>query len=317
MSAAAVMPVPEAVLVAEGLSRRYGRREVVHAIELALTPGSVLGLVGANGAGKSTLIGMLAGHVRPSAGRVRFTGGARRSGDLGVLPQGARLPTEDTPLRFMTFVARLQRLDDPAARARAMLDALGLRVDDRRRIRALSEGERKLVAVGQAFLGDPPVVLLDEPTSALDPWGRRRLRVLVRRRRDAGGSILIASHNLGELEHLADEVAIMAGGRLLARGSVGTMMPTGLEIRIELARGQLPEAEIRAVRGIANLDVDAAGGGRELVVTVSEVALAESVVAEVVRVLERHQIAVRRIVRVPELEQILTELVASKEREEG
>src|SRR5262245_55722648 len=195
-----------ALVVGRSISRRFGRRTALTDVDVTLSPGRAVGLLGPNGAGKSTLLSILAGHLRPSSGQVRWSVGAagRLRGWLGMLPQGALLPKSETPRSFLRHLARVQHAADPDTAAADVLDAIELADRADMRMRALSEGERKLVAIGQAFLGSPAVVLLDEPTSALDPWGRQRLRALVRARREAGGVIVLASHNLGEAEQLCD-----------------------------------------------------------------------------------------------------------------
>ena len=265
---------------------------------------------------------MLAGYVHPTAGRVDLADRAGRRGTIGVLPQGARVPAGDTPLGFLTFLARLQRLGrsshSPAEIAEgAMLVTVGLTAEAQTPMRNLSEGQRKLVAIAQAVLGSPRAVLLDEPTSALDPWGRRRLRAMVREQRDAGAAILIASHNLSEVEELCDQIAIIAEGRLLAHGPLGALVPKGIAVRFELASGVVPAVELRLVAGLSSLAVEE--GGRSFSVEATGTTAMESaVVASGARgVLARCGATVRRIVRGPELEQILTELVGRSERSRG
>jgi ABC-2 type transport system ATP-binding protein len=223
VSVAEALVDTEPRVVAERLERRYGRRTVVRDLNLRLVPGSVMGLVGPNGAGKTTLLSMLAGFIRPSSGTIAWSE-PRSCGDVGVLPQSAGLHPDETPERFLTFAARLQGLPAPAEAARAMLSDLGLSGQVRRRARTLSPGEQRLVAIGQAFLGDPKVILLDEPTEALDPWGRVRLRRMVRAHQQRGAAILIASHNLVEVERMCDVVAVMADGRLITCGPLATLV---------------------------------------------------------------------------------------------
>jgi ABC-2 type transport system ATP-binding protein len=314
---------PDAPLLsARAIGRRFGGRQVLDDVDVTLRPGCVVGLVGPNGAGKSTLLAILAGLLRPTGGLVTWHAeGAhgRFRGWLGMLPQGAPLPRSETPLRLLTHLARLQREADPLASAAEVLDAVGL--GDRRastRMRALSEGERKLVAIGQAFLGAPRVVLLDEPTSALDPWGRQRLRALIRTRRDAGGAVLLASHNLVETEQLCDEALVMVDGRLEAAGALSTLLHTPHEARIELGPSdRVPVDAIRAalVGAGADFDVEA----RVLTLRATEPKSpglpdwqAEQACGVALRLLADAHVEVRRVVYGRSLERALTALVTAK-----
>ena len=151
-------------------------------------------------------------------------------------------------------------------------------------------------------------MLLDEPTSALDPWGRQRLRVLVRERQAAGASILIASHNLSEIDRLCDELAVIAEGRIIARGPIGALMPAGLTVRFDLRAGGVPTDVVGRVAGVASVEVDAAQAS--FVITVKDRLAVDRVISGVLAVLAGEGAEVRRIVRGPELEQVLTELVS-------
>jgi len=309
--ATAVCAGPEPVLTATRVSRRYGRRTVIRLVDLELRPATVVGLVGANGAGKSTLLGLLAGHVRPSAGIVQLAAGLRRPSAIGMLPQGARPRADDTPSGLLTFAARLQRLPHPEDAGREALEAVGLSSLGAQRFGTLSEGQRRLAVIAQAFLGSPAIVLLDEPTSALDLWGRRRLRDLVRARCDAGAAIVIASHNLSEVDRLCDELAVIADGAIVARGPMGSLTATRSAVRFDVSGGVIPVEELRRIVCVDAIDLDA--GGRSLLIAVREPSAIGPAISDVLALLARHRIDVRRIVRGPDLEQVLSELVVSRQ----
>jgi len=306
------------VLSARGLTRRFGRRVALKEVDLALRPGRVVGLLGANGAGKSTLLSLLAGHLRPSAGQVIWSvaaGAAGQRGRLGMLPQGVPLPPDETPRRFLIQLARLQHAGDPEATAEEVLRALALEgAEADARLRTLSAGERKLVAIGQAFLGAPEVILLDEPTSALDPWGRQRLRAMVRARRDAGAAVLLASHNLGEAEQLCDEAVVLHEGRVQTQGTLFSLMRAADEVRFELGvGGRLPLAELgAALPGVdVVFDPDARtlalagqGSGRPI----------EAVVTTTFRILAAAGVQVRRVACGQSLEGALTGTIGAEQR---
>ena len=295
-------------LVARGLSRRFGKRLAVSAVDLTLLPGRVVGLFGANGAGKSTLLALLAGHLQPSAGTVEWPG-ARQGGlrgRLGMLPQGAPLPVDETPRRILMHLARLQLVAQPAAAVDDVLDAVGLKRVAETRLRNLSGGERKLIGIAQAFLGQPEVVLLDEPTSALDPWGRQRLRSLVRGRREAGAAIVIASHNLAEAEQLCDEAVVLDAGRVAAAGPLAALLGPPGEVRFELGQtGRLPLEAIKAALPGVRTAVE--GEQRSLVLSAIEpAARVESVVQTTYRLLGEAGVDVRRVITGRTLEAALT-----------
>jgi ABC-2 type transport system ATP-binding protein len=308
---------PPALLTARAVVRRFGRRTVLHDVDLTLSPGCVVALIGPNGAGKSTLLSVLAGHLRPSSGEVAWHAPDRHGrfrGWLGMSPQGAALPRYETPRRFLAHLARLQRAEKPQESAAEILDAVGLGARGEVRMRALSEGERKLVAIGQAFLGAPRVVLLDEPTSALDPWGRQRLRALVRARRDAGGAVLLASHNLAEAEQLCDEALILVGGRIEAAGPLSTLLHAPAEVRFEIgAGGSVPADDIRAA--LAETKVDFDPDTRILTLQAIEAASPiEHAAAVALRLLSEAGAEVRRVVYGRSLERALTSLVTGQGR---
>jgi ABC-2 type transport system ATP-binding protein len=324
--AAFTPPVPppapvaeEALLAARGLTRRFGKRVAVSGVDLTLLPGRVVGLLGPNGAGKSTLLSLLAGHLRPTSGRVTGEGLAEQAGlrgRIGMLPQGAPLPADETPRRLLAQLARLQHAAAPDDAVAEVLRATGLERAADTRLRALSGGESKLVAIGQAFLGAPRVVLLDEPTSALDPWGLQRLRALIRARRDAGAAVLLASHNLGEAEQLCDEVIVLRDGRVRLVAKLSTLLGASDEVRFEIGlSGRLPVDQIRATLPGVTADFDPEA--RVLVLGgIGRAQPADRVVATVYRLLGEAGAEVRRVISGRSLEAALTAAVtADAERE--
>ncbi len=210
----------------EGASKSYvtllTRRRVDALVDfsLELHPGEVVGIAGPNGAGKSTLISLLLGFLRPSAGRIAVDGMtprqyAERRG-VGYLTELVNLPptwkVPDT-LHRMAILAGIPR-SERAAAVRETMDRLGLGEHAAKRIKQLSKGNLQRVGLGQALLGDFELVVLDEPTHGLDPVWTQHFRDIVVGLRRPDRVILIASHNLEELEQLADRVAILDHGRL-------------------------------------------------------------------------------------------------------
>jgi ABC-2 type transport system ATP-binding protein len=186
-------------------------------------PGEVMGLLGPNGSGKTTVLRILTGYLRPSAGTARVAGRDVVDDSLECRRQVGYVP-EDVPLydwmtvrEFLGFMARVKGIAARAAREAVarVIDRLALGPVGRMHIGKLSRGYRQRVAIAQALLNDPALLILDEPTNGLDPRQIIEVRELVRTL--AGGhTILVTSHILGEIEKVADRVAILLGGRLLA-----------------------------------------------------------------------------------------------------
>jgi gliding motility-associated transport system ATP-binding protein len=224
-----------------GVGRRFGRVRAVEDVSFEIAAGEVLGLLGPNGAGKTTTMRVMTGYLRPSAGRVLVDGAdvvadpvaARQR--IGYVPESAAVPGEMTVGAFLRYCARLRRVPRAhrkAAVARAMGQAGVPRMAEER-IGTLSRGYRQRVALAQALVHDPPVLVLDEPTSGLDPRQVTETRDLIARlgRRRA---VLLSSHLLSEVGQLCRRVVVLDRGRVLAVSDVATLTAaTGVQ-RLEL-----------------------------------------------------------------------------------
>ena len=210
---------------AEGIRQRYGRRVVLDGVAAHFGPG-VTGILGPNGAGKSTLIKILATVMPPSEGTVRCgpwqmpgqeTPVRRR---LGYVPQLYTLYERMAGREFLDYAAAMKGLARPAAAGEvaAALEAVGLAAVAHDRIRSYSGGMRQRLVVGQALLGQPDLLILDEPTAGLDPEERGRLKTSLATL-GARATVLLSTHIVSDLEDLADQVLVLAGGRALSQGS--------------------------------------------------------------------------------------------------
>ena len=213
------------MIVFDSVSKTYTSlfRPPVRAVEeftLSIARGEIMGLAGPNGAGKSTLISLLLGYLPPTAGRVSIAESAPRPyierHGIGYLSELVMLNPQWTTEGALERLALLAGLPDPLAKERveAVIDALGIAEHRYKKLKALSKGNLQRLGLAQALLRDEEVLILDEPTHGLDPVWTQRFRDLVQRMRSPDRTMLIASHNLDELERLCDRVAIIDRGRL-------------------------------------------------------------------------------------------------------
>ncbi len=209
---------------AVGVTRRYGATVALDRVDLDVQAGSLVGLLGPNGAGKSTLLQLLTGLRRPTAGRVELFGrpptDARARSELGVTPQETGLPATLRVGEVVDFVGR--HFPDPEPTG-ALLERFGLTGLERRQTGGLSGGQKRRLAVALAFVGRPRLVVLDEPTTGLDVEARRALWEGMRDYHAGGGTVLLTSHYLEEVEALAQRVVVIGSGRVLADGGLAAV----------------------------------------------------------------------------------------------
>ena len=227
-------------LVLQGVVKRYGRVTALDGLDVVVPRGVVCGMIGPNGAGKTTTFGIVGGYIEPDAGAVDLLGDgrfdpAKHRGRITLLPQDCEL-NPHTPVRdLLTFFARLQGMTAREAvhDADRVLDLVALTDRAQSRVRQLSHGMKRRVAVAQALLGDPQLVLLDEPTNGLDPELVVRMRevfVAQRGRR----TLIVSSHVLAELEAACDHVIFLERGKCVRQGPIAEVTQRGARVRITL-----------------------------------------------------------------------------------
>jgi len=247
----------------DGVSRRFGGTNAIQDVTFDVQPGEVLGLLGPNGAGKTTTMRVMTGYLKPTTGSVTVDGidiaidpvGARAR--IGYMPESSAVPREMTVANFLAYCARLRRVprvERQGAVTKAVRQAgLGTVTSDR--IGTLSKGFRQRVALAQALVHDPEVLILDEPTAGLDPRQVVETRELIgklgRKR-----SVLLSSHLLSEVANLCKRVVVLDHGRVLAVSDVATLTAakeTRLELRVS---GEASRAVgvIRTVAGVRECD---------------------------------------------------------------
>ena len=302
--------VTTAALTARQLTRRFGTRVAVDNVSIDLRAGEIFALLGPNGAGKTTTLRMLAGLIAPTSGTVQIDDEAmtpdaapRLRARLGFLTEAPGLWDNLTVRENLSVYARLYGLGDPD---QAVDEALALfRISDRSEDRAarLSKGLKQRVALARAIVHRPRVVMLDEPTSGLDPASARDVRELIVAMRSEGRAILLCTHNLDEVDRVADRVAVLKS-RLVATGTPQSLRQQLFTPRLRIGLTDSAERFVEVLR---------AGGVRDLSVNGRWLSIASSPIAtsQIVRTLVEAGAGVEAVeTEEPSLEDVYIKLVA-------
>jgi len=212
------MKMDDAITV-RGLTKRFGHRAAVEGLSFVVPRGSIVGLLGPNGAGKSTTLRAIVGLLAPTSGECLIDGAAFSALDnpashVGVHMDGFGFEAGITARRHLE-IARLAA-GAPRGRVEEVLDEVGLSADARRRVKTFSTGMAQRLGLAAALIGSPRTLILDEPANGLDPDGIRWLRRFLRGFAERGGTVLVSSHQLAELEQVVDEVVIIKRRALFA-----------------------------------------------------------------------------------------------------
>lgn len=218
----------DAMITVQNLTKRYGDHVAVDDVSFTCRPGQVTGFLGPNGAGKSTTMRIIAGLTPATSGTAQLYGVDYRSipnpaTQVGVLldasaQHAGRTGAEILRLAAMTMGIGTERVDE-------MLELVSLTPDEAgRRVRNYSLGMRQRLGIAAALLGDPKILILDEPANGLDPAGIHWMRTLLRDYADRGGTVLLSSHLLHEIEIIADDIVVIGGGRIVAQGTKAELL---------------------------------------------------------------------------------------------
>jgi len=241
------------------LTKFYGRQRGIEGLDLAVGAGEVFGFLGPNGAGKTTTLRLLLDLVRPTRGRARILGhdcqreslAVRRH--VGYLPGEYRMYEDLSGMEFLSYLGRLGGRYDAAATA-----ALARRLDAdlARPIRTLSHGNKQKLAIVQAFMHGAPLLILDEPTSGLDPLVQQEFFALVAEARAAGRTVMLSSHNLGEVERVCDRFATVRDGELIAIEDLAGLRGRAVRL-VSLTCARPPAAAaFVALAGVHDLEIE-------------------------------------------------------------
>ena len=301
----------------QALTKNYGSLRALHAVDLEVLPGEILGFLGPNGAGKSTALRILSGFLPPSSGHASIRGldlttdslAARRL--TGYLPESFVAPQElrvGEYLRFRAALKGMRRAETRTECAR-VVKLLGLEERVRQPFSALSKGFRQRVGLADALLGNPPALLLDEPFSGLDPLQRDEFRSILQLLAEQGQAILFSSHVLPEVEAIAHRVLILHQGRSRAAGTLAELQAhlsqvAKLELRLAHPDPRLPQV-LQKAQGLMALELHHCGE------QVATVALADANQrSELFRLLSDSGLAMVEFRELrPDLEQLFRSLV--------
>ena len=240
------------MITVESLTKKYGSFTAVDDITFTAETGRVTGFLGPNGAGKSTAMRMMVGLTRPTAGSALIHGRhihdfVNPGREVGVLLDASAQHAGRTGREILTIAADTMGLSRTSVPA--MLDRVGLtETEARRRVRHYSLGMRQRLGIAAALIGDPRVLILDEPANGLDPAGIRWMRDLLRSYADDGGTVLLSSHLLHEIEVVADDLVVIGQGRIVAQGTKADLLAgAGTVVR---ARDLKPLATALEIHGL-------------------------------------------------------------------
>jgi ABC-2 type transport system ATP-binding protein len=247
------------VIDVSNLTKTYGRRTQVPAVRdlsFQVEQGETFGFLGPNGAGKTTTIRCMLDLIRPSSGRIEVFGlDARRDSlaihrRIGYLPGDVRLPGDLTARAFLDRYSRMAGLEP------VLLPSLLERfvVPLNRKLKGFSKGMRQMVAILQAFMCDPELVILDEPTSGLDPLGQRAFNEFLLDETQQGRTVFMSSHNLSEVERTCRRVAVIRGGELAAVETIERLRERSGQVVIADFAGSVPESELRAITNVQSVE---------------------------------------------------------------
>jgi len=255
----------DAAISIQHITKKFPRVTACDDVTFDIPRGGIFGLLGPNGAGKTTLFSIIAGFLRATAGEIEVLGInthkiSELRGRLSILPQDAQFAANVRVIEQIVFFGQLngRTRADAEKDAEQALSLVGLAEVAKSSAKTLSHGMYKRLGIAQAFLGNPEVILLDEPTAGLDPASAQGIRDLINHLKKSGVTLVVSSHNLGEIQKMCDAVAILDRGKLVTHSSVKDLTQADTVQRMTFARPLTPAEldTIKAVSGVRGIDQD-------------------------------------------------------------
>lgn len=298
------------VIRTTALTKRFGRLTAVDAVDLDVREGDRYGFLGPNGSGKTTTLRMLTGLIRPDEGELLLFGRPVRSGApvlsrVGLFIEGPGLLPHLSGMENLRLYWTSTARSMEGSYVEEALEVAGLGDAVHRPLRTYSQGMRQRLAIAQAMLGRPDLLILDEPTNGLDPPQIKEVREVIQRIAATGRTVLVSSHLLAEVEQTCSHVAVMSRGKVVARGTVEEMLADDGTVRVEVAPDDLARATslLAAFPGVEEVAVD--GGALA-------VQLAGASRSDVVAALVQADVAVLGVASRRRLEDVFLELLGGR-----
>lgn len=291
----------------KGVQKRYGRIRALDGLDLTVPAGSIFGLVGSNGAGKTTAMAVSLGLLHRDGGEVSLFGEGpfvadRHAGRVSLLPQDSRFPPHARVGDLLRFYGRLQGVADEVLGRSIdeLLDWVHLQERRQSPVKTLSHGMNRRLAIAQAFLGAPDLVLLDEPLNGLDPVEAARVREMIRQRRGRQ-AVVISSHNLSDIEALFDTVAFIEKGRLVRQDALEVITQRCHRVVYTLAPG-VAVSLLSLTRSLPGVEFVASADGMQIAATFPATHTVPQVNAQVLHALLADGVGILEIRRGSDLE---------------
>ncbi|MGI8610073.1 MAG: ABC transporter ATP-binding protein [Candidatus Dormibacteria bacterium] len=243
------MHVPVAIEV-RGLRKSYPKLQVLNGVDFEVASGSIFALLGSNGAGKTTIVRILATLLKPDDGTATVNGfdvlsqAARVRKSISLTGQFAAVDEILTGRENLVMIGRLRRVENPRRVADDLLERFGLADAAGRRVSAYSGGMRRRLDIAMSLIGDPRIIFLDEPTTGLDPEGRIEVWRVIQNLADSGTTVLLTTQHLEEAEKLADRIAILHQGTIIASGTLAELRELLPSVKVEYVERQPTLEEI-------------------------------------------------------------------------